>query len=250
LRRFWRALLGAGREAQACSSAATISNENVLSSPFKTCFPVPDRGEHAHRVGDARAEILVGRLDHGGLEAAQDGLVAFSSRSVLGSRRPSVLAQLPVACLARLERRVAGLDCLGEADVGERVLVPAVDLRVVGQRSELFQRRVHLLRRAFEQPPAAAGEQRVATEQRACPIIGNVRAGMSGMSSTEEGDAELRNAHRVALGYGPGERRDRLVFRPVDRNAEFLQQLGDSADVVGVVMRARMAASSSFSRAR
>src|SRR5205823_13773845 len=84
------------------------------------------------------------------------------------------------ARLALLERRVARLDGFSKADVRERVLVPAIHLRLVGQRAQLLQRRVHLLGGAFEEPPAAAREQRIATEQRPCPIIGDVRARMPG----------------------------------------------------------------------
>jgi hypothetical protein len=49
-------------------------------------------------------------------------------------------------------------------------------------------------------------------------------------------DAELGNAHFVALGYGMGERRDGLVSRTVDGDRIFFQQLRDTADVIGMVM--------------
>ena len=42
--------------------------------------------------------------------------------------------------------------------------------------------------------PAAAGEERVAAEQRACPIIGDVRARVAGDVEHGELDAELRDA--------------------------------------------------------
>src|SRR5207302_7989567 len=136
----------------------------------KAVLPVADRSEHAHRVGDARAEILVRRVDDRRLAAAQERV----RRLLVGERawhgRRAGLAQLAVARLARRERAVVGLHRLGEADVGERVLVAAIDLRVIWQRSELGKRGVHLLGGAFEEPPAAAGEERVAAEKRACPI--------------------------------------------------------------------------------
>ena len=104
------------------------------------------------------------------------------------------------------------------------------------KRDQLLQRRVHLLRRAFEEPPAAAGEQRVATEKGAGPIIGNVRARVAGNVEHRKSDAEPGNAHLVALGHGVGERRDRLVARAVDGDRIFFQQLRDPANVVGMVV--------------
>ena len=53
----------------------------------------------------------------------------------------------------------------GEADVRQSVLVPAIHQRVIGQRRELLERPVELLRRPLEYAPAPAGEQRIATEQ-------------------------------------------------------------------------------------
>ena len=74
-----------------------------------------------------------------GSRQRRKGLVAFSSPSVLGSvGRPASL-RLAVALLALAQRRVAGLDRFGEADVGERVFVPAVDLGLVGQARELLR---------------------------------------------------------------------------------------------------------------
>ena len=49
-------------------------------------------------------------------------------------------------------------------------------------------------------------------------------------------DAERREAHLVAAADRMRESGDRLVARPIDGNAVALQQLGDAADVVGVVV--------------
>jgi hypothetical protein len=130
-----------------------------------------------------------------------------------------------------------GLDGLREADIGERVLVPAVHLRVVGQGAQLLQRGVHLLRRAFEDAAAAAGEERVATEESTAPIIGNVRARVSRDAEHGKARAELGEGHGVALGDRPREGGDRLAPRPVHRDREMLQQARDAPDVVGMVMR-------------
>ncbi len=51
---------------------------------------------------------------------------------------------------------------------------------VVRQHRQFHQRHVHLLRRAFEQASAAAGEQRIAAEQHAAAVKGDVRARMPG----------------------------------------------------------------------
>jgi hypothetical protein len=52
-----------------------------------------------------------------------------------------------------------------------------------------------------------------------------------------EGDAELRDRHRIALGDRMGERRDGFVLWSIHRHAIFFQKLRDAADVVGMVMR-------------
>jgi hypothetical protein len=93
----------------------------------------------------------------------------------------------------------------------------------------------YLLGSAFEQASAAAGEG-VATEKRPCSIIGNVRARMTGDVGHGKIHAEFRNGDAITFGDGLGERRDRLVLRPVDRHVEAAAQLGNAADVVGMVV--------------
>ena len=114
--------------------------------------------------------------------------------------------------------------------------MPAIHLGIVGQRGELGERREHLFRGAFEQATAAAGEKRIATEQCACPIIGNVRARVAGDVEHREAHAEFWNADAVALRNRLGEHGNRLVARPEHRHAVFLHQLGDAADVIGVMV--------------
>mmetsp|Transcript_26711 Transcript_26711/g.69241 ORF Transcript_26711/g.69241 Transcript_26711/m.69241 type:complete len:278 (+) Transcript_26711:268-1101(+) len=64
------------------------------------------------------------------------------------------------------ERLVVGVDGQRKPGIGLGVLVSAVNHGVLGERLDLGQRRVHLLRRPLKQPPAAEHEQRVAREQR------------------------------------------------------------------------------------
>ena len=61
---------------------------------------------------------------------------------------------------------VAGFHGARKFQVAKRVFVGAAHPGVARQRGELVQRGQHLRRRAFEQAPAAAGEQRVAAEEQ------------------------------------------------------------------------------------
>lgn len=69
------------------------------------------------------------------------------------------------------ERVIARLDRTGEANVGQRIFVCAIDLRVIGERGEFAEGSVKLRRGPVEDAPAAAGEQRIATKQGLWPII-------------------------------------------------------------------------------
>src|SRR5581483_8530350 len=199
--------------------AARSSRGQGAGGWSKPVLPVADGGEHAHRVGGARAEILVRRLDHRRLAAAKERIGGLLVGERRGQRRLARIAQTLVALLARAERAVARLDRLGEADVRQSVFVAAVDLGVVGQRGQLGERGEHLLGGAFEEPPAAAGEQRVAAEERAGPIIGNVRAGMARDVENGKTYPQLRNADAIAFRNRLRERRDRLLLRPEHRHA-------------------------------
>src|SRR5437660_1244286 len=150
-------------------------------------------------------------------------MVAMCSRGVTVACAPS--NAVPLAALA------------GACAAGARVLVAAIDLRVIWQRSELGKRGVHLLGGAFEEPPAAAGEERVAAEKRACPIIGNVRARVAGDVEHREAHPKLGDADAIAFTERLRERRNRLVARAVYRNAVVLHELRDAADVVRMMVR-------------
>src|SRR5439155_7481178 len=114
------------------AARSTTRQGPVCSS--KAVLPVPYRGKYSHRIGYACSEVLVGRLDHRGLEAAQEGVGGLFLAERARQRRLARRAQALVARLALLERSVARLDGLGEADVRARVLVPAIHFRLVGQR--------------------------------------------------------------------------------------------------------------------
>ena len=49
---------------------------------------------------------------------------------------------------------VAGIDMQGELRIGLRVFVATADAGVAGQRGQLGERRIHLRRCTFEEPPA------------------------------------------------------------------------------------------------
>src|ERR1700704_6383723 len=97
------------------AARSTTRQGPVCSS--KAVLPVPYCGEYSHGIGYARSEVLVGRLDHRGLEAAQEGIGGLFLAQRARQRRLAFRAQAPVARLALLERCVVRLHGLGEADV-------------------------------------------------------------------------------------------------------------------------------------
>ena len=146
------------------------------------------------------------------------------------------------ACL-RGERVVAGLDRERKAQVGQRVLVRAVDPRRRGQCREPRERRHHLRRRALRtagrsrrrtacrrrtRPGASASARR---RRRCAPPCGparrapRARARVPGTRATSPpASARVRPGIRSRAGPNTGTARAR-------------EQLGDAADVVAVVMR-------------
>src|SRR5438552_16827320 len=137
-------------------------HESCLIS--KLVFPLPQGGEYSGRIAGAFAQILVCGFDDCGPHHAQErvgGLLAGYRR---GKRREVVAPQARIAGLALEQRGIAWLDGLGKADVRQRVFVPAIHERVIGQRGKLLERRVQLLWRSLEYAPTSAGEQRIATE--------------------------------------------------------------------------------------
>src|SRR5258708_4975281 len=155
----------AGRMAKASS----LGLERVL--------PGADFREHLDGRLQVPTRVALGGRDHSRLGAAQEriGRELLGKRG--GKRRLAAIALRLLARLALLQARVRGLDRLGEADVGERVFVTAVDARGLREARELAEGVDHLRRGALEKAPAAAGEERVAAEDQALPGEGDVARG-------------------------------------------------------------------------
>ena len=139
---------------------------------------------------------------------------------------------------------VAGFDRSGEAQVRQGVLVRAAHLGVGRQRGQTRQRIAHLRRRALEQPTAARGEERVAAEEqrrrgRAVGVAGldvsDVPGGVA--RHLEHREAHAEHVDAVAVVQWREGFRDPLARRAVDRAVEQRTQVGDAADVIGMVVR-------------
>ena len=85
-----------------------------------------------------------------------------------------------------------------KARVALGVFMPAAHQRVARQGRELHQAGEHLGRRAFQQPPAAQAEQRVATEQH--PAIGEI---VADMAARMPGRLEHRRGRGAEIDFRP-----------------------------------------------
>ena len=145
-------------------------------------------------------------------------------------------AALPLRPFVRDARRhvgVGGFDRECEAKVRERVLVPAVNARRIGQARERAERRPHLRRRALEQAPAAGGEQRVAAEHAGMAVHvaeqRDVTRRVARDVERAQRHRESRHRDHVALRErlrAPG---NRLARRSVHRHREAREQRRNAA---------------------
>src|SRR5258708_35832713 len=131
----------------------------ALSIGLERVLPGADFREHVDGRHQAPARVALGGGDHPGLRAAQKGIGRELLGERGGKRRLAAIALRLLARLALLQARVRGLDRFGEADVGERVFVTAVDARGLREARELAEGVDHLRRGALEKAPAAAGEE-------------------------------------------------------------------------------------------
>ncbi|MNZ88084.1 hypothetical protein D3C78_1069660 [compost metagenome] len=130
--------------------------------------------------------------------------------------------------------RIVRFDGCGKLQIAQGVFVGAVDQRVFRQLRETCQRAVHLLWRAFEQPPATGGKQGVAAEQQAVMVIGDMAQGVAGDREDIEVQPEHADALVVLERYVP--RRDLFAGRTIDFRVRRFFQLFDPADVVMMVV--------------
>ena len=144
--------------------------------------------------------------------ARRNGLAAFSSPRSDGSVGRSVRPQPPHLGRPRLQGRIVRIDAQREPRVGRGVFVAAQHTGGIGQGRKLAQAREHVGGGAFQQPPAAQAEQRVArTGARSSASKNGTRYGRAyaqGVSITLR--LRLAQPHRVALAQPAVERRQAL----------------------------------------
>ncbi len=78
---------------------------------------------------------------------------------------------------ALLQILIGGIDAAGEARIGERIFMPAIDLRRAGQGRELHQGMIEHFGRRLEAAAAAHGEERIAGKQQPVALRTNRRHG-------------------------------------------------------------------------
>ena len=216
--------------------AARRNFERRRGERVKIVFPFPQRGEHVDHSTSGRPACGFGRSEHRGLGRAQErigrALLADASRAAVGNPLALCLPRAPAApaarrCPARPPR---------EAQIRERVFVPAIDAGLRGSAASLTARH-HLRRRALEQAPAAAGEQRVAAEQRPAAVavadIGDVARVCPGNVEHATARAPPPAASNVSPSATACVRAgNRFVRGPDTRTPSTRGELLDAADVV------------------
>src|SRR5204862_4506421 len=109
----------------------------TVSAYSELVLPLPQRGEYSGRIADAFAQILVRGFDDRRPHHAQKRVGGFLAGYRRGKRREVVAPQARIASLALEQRGICRLDGLGETNVRQSVLVPALEERCVGRAGEL-----------------------------------------------------------------------------------------------------------------
>ena len=113
----------------------------------------------------------------------------------------------------------------------------AADQRIARQRGETIERGEHLFRRAFEYPPAADAEQRVAAEHDAVAVIRDMRTRVPGNPEHIELQRRIIELDAIAVCDTMRCESDPIVIRSIDRNLTALDQRFGAADVVRMMVR-------------
>src|SRR5258706_4188540 len=199
--------------------AALKVNASAMPTLLEIVLPRANLGEYLDRVAQAPSGVALGGRDHLRLTAAQEGIGQALLADRRGQRRLAARALRLFPRLALRERCVTRLDRLREADIGERVFVPAIDTGGSVERRELGEGFAHLLRGTLEEPPATAREERVAAEDEGCAAridIRDVARGVRRNVEHAEGKAETRHRDAIALGEALADLWNRLARRPED----------------------------------
>ena len=107
-------------------------------------------------------------------------MVCFSSSSVDGTVEAPRGAQTLNPLEAGDQFGIFRFHRHGEAEIALGIFMAAIDFGVVRQRHQFLERSVHLFRRAFEEPAATCGEQRVAAKKIVFEKISDVPGGVAG----------------------------------------------------------------------
>ena len=145
------------------------------AKPVRTCpfAPGSRRTPPPYRHSPSPAILRIS-----GMSGRRKGLVFFSSPMVAGTVGSPCGTQRIDLFHPRPQRLVARLQRQGEAAIALGIFMAAIDFGVVGQGHQLGQAGPHHLRIAFEQPPAAHQEQRVAGKGIAVDDKGDGAPGM------------------------------------------------------------------------
>ncbi len=106
----------------------------------------------------------------------------------------------------------------------------------VRQRREPCQRDRHLLGGALEDPPAAGGEQGVATQDQPAAVVGHVAGGVAGNVDHLERHVGSGHEDTVAVANRVVDAVDVLAAGTPDRGRPGGEEVSEPADVVAVVV--------------
>ena len=143
----------------------------------KTFFHSRSAAKVSTRRPGARPACAAAAGDDRGLRARRNGLVARSSSIVDGHRRQAAIALVLLArARARASAALPGSTASAKRRFASVYSCAAVDERRRRKGRELGERGAHLRGRAFEEPPAAAGEERIPGERdRRAPAAAKIR---------------------------------------------------------------------------
>ena len=112
------------------------------AAALKVVLPFAQRAEHADRIGQRAACVPAGRGYYAGLLAAHERIRAQFSLERRWQRRLVLGPQGGRGLFPRREFGIVRLNRARELDVGQRVLVAAVNAGTPGQSRELGKRRM------------------------------------------------------------------------------------------------------------
>ena len=134
------------------------------------------------------------------------------------------------------ELLVLGLHLAGEAEIGDGVLVRAVDLGVGGQRCDPRDRAVHLLHGPLEDAAAAACEEGVSDEGEAVADVAHMARRVAAQVDHGEIEIDGLEADAVAVGHVVVDPCDAFGGWAVDGRTVAIDDLAQAAHVVAVAV--------------